>query len=117
APGAPGRFVRTGDHVRVDPQAGITATIKGVAVTAPVDLKHDEMKDGPDEVQVGGVALWVHLSATPPTWTSSGPSFISSCLRSTGAVTATPLIVAVIPACGSTRTWSPVRTNRPGAPG
>src|SRR5438105_6307974 len=55
APAAAGRFVLTGDRVRFEPQAGVKATIKGVAVTAPVDLKHDETKDGPDEVQVGGV--------------------------------------------------------------
>src|SRR5438552_4094382 len=45
APAAAGRFVLTGDRVRFEPQAGVKATIKGVAVAAPVDLKHDEMKE------------------------------------------------------------------------
>ena len=62
APGIAGRFVLNGDRVRFEPQAGVTATIKGAAVTAPMDLKHDEMKEGADEVDVAGVTLWVHLS-------------------------------------------------------
>jgi uncharacterized protein (DUF1684 family) len=57
-----GRFVLTGDRVRFEPQAGVTATIKGRTLGGPVDLKHDEVKDGPDEVEVAGVAMWVHLS-------------------------------------------------------
>ncbi|MEO8259025.1 MAG: DUF1684 domain-containing protein [Acidobacteriota bacterium] len=62
APQVSGRFVLTGDRVRFEPQAGVTATMKGSAVTTPLDLKHDEEKDGPDVVQVGGLELWVHLS-------------------------------------------------------
>src|SRR5881409_307085 len=53
APATAGRFVLNGDRVRFEPQAGVKATIKGVAVTAPMDLKHDEMKEGADEVEVG----------------------------------------------------------------
>src|SRR5947209_12655181 len=41
APATAGRFVLTGDRVRFEPQVGVKATIKGAAVTAPVDLKHD----------------------------------------------------------------------------
>jgi uncharacterized protein (DUF1684 family) len=62
APAIAARFVLDGDRVRFEPQAGVKAAIKGVAVTAPLDLKHDEMKEGADEVEVGGVVLWVHLS-------------------------------------------------------
>ena len=62
APAAIGRFVLNGERVQFLPQAGVAATIKGKVVTAPIELKHDEMKDGPDEVDVGGVTLWVHLS-------------------------------------------------------
>ena len=62
APATVGRFVLNGDRVRFEPQAGVKVTIKGAVLTAPVDLKHDEMKEGADEVEVAGVALWVHLS-------------------------------------------------------
>lgn len=57
-----GRFVLDGERVRFEPQAGVRATLKGQALGGPVELKHDEAKDGPDEVEVGGVALWLHLS-------------------------------------------------------
>src|SRR5207249_5959595 len=63
APASVGRFVLDGDRVRFEPQPGVTATIKGRALSGPTELRHDdEAKDGPDEVEVGGVALWVHLS-------------------------------------------------------
>jgi uncharacterized protein len=62
APPIAGRFVLTGDRVRFEPQAGVNATLKGVPVTSPIELKDDEAKDGPDEIQVSGIGLWVHLS-------------------------------------------------------
>ena len=62
APAVAGRFVLTGDRVRFEPQAGVKVTLKGMPVTGPIELKHDEAKDGPDEIQVSGVGLWVHLS-------------------------------------------------------
>lgn len=62
APSVAGRFVLDGLRVRFEPQPGVTATIRSKPVTAPAELKHDEMKEGADEVEVGGVALWVHLS-------------------------------------------------------
>ena len=62
APSSVGRFVLSGDRVRFEPQAGVKATIKGQVISAPTELKHDEAKDGPDEIEVGGIALWVHLS-------------------------------------------------------
>jgi uncharacterized protein len=61
-PATVGRFVLKGDVVRFEPQAGVKATVKSKPVTGPVELKHDEAKDGPDEVEVASVALWVHLS-------------------------------------------------------
>jgi uncharacterized protein (DUF1684 family) len=36
--------------------------LKDKPISAGIDLKHDEAKDGPDEVLVNGVALWVHMS-------------------------------------------------------
>jgi uncharacterized protein len=61
-PGVIGRFVLNGDRVRFEPQAGVDATIKGQKIKGSVELKHDEDKAGVDEVEVGGIALWVHLS-------------------------------------------------------
>ena len=57
-----GRFVLSGDRVRFEPQAGVKATLKGQAIKGPVELKHDEAKDGPDEIDVAGISMWVHLS-------------------------------------------------------
>jgi uncharacterized protein (DUF1684 family) len=57
-----GRFVLTGERVRFEPEAGVKVAIKGRELTGPVELKHDEVKDGPDELEVAGIALWVHLS-------------------------------------------------------
>ena len=61
-PATAGRFVLDGERVRFEPHAGVAATLKGRAITAPLELKHDEDKDGPDEVELNGVAMWVHLS-------------------------------------------------------
>jgi uncharacterized protein (DUF1684 family) len=57
-----GQFVLEGERVRFEPRTGVKAGLKGKPITAPVELKHDEDKDGPDEVQLNGVELWVHLS-------------------------------------------------------
>ena len=61
-PATVGRFLLNGEHVRFEPQPGVKVTLKGVPVSGPIELRHDEMKDGPDELQVNGVGLWVHLS-------------------------------------------------------
>ena len=57
-----GRFVLNGDQVRFEPQAGVALAIKGKPLTGPVDLKSDDDKGGPDEIEIGGISLWVHLS-------------------------------------------------------
>jgi uncharacterized protein (DUF1684 family) len=57
-----GRFVLAGDQVKFEPQAGVQVTIKGQTINRAIDLKHDQVKDGPDELHVAGVSLWVHLS-------------------------------------------------------
>jgi len=62
APAAAGRFVLEGEHVRFEPKAGVTVTLKGKPISAPLELKHDEVKDGPDEIEVNGIGLWVHMS-------------------------------------------------------
>jgi uncharacterized protein (DUF1684 family) len=61
-PALVGRFVLMDDRVRFEPQAGVKVAIKGRALSGPVELKHDEAKDGPDELEVAGIAMWVHLS-------------------------------------------------------
>lgn len=64
APPAIGRFVLTGDRVRFEPQPGVKVMLKDARIAAPFDLKNDEEKDGPDEIQVNGIGLWVHLSGS-----------------------------------------------------
>ncbi len=61
-PAVAGRFVLDGERVRFEPHAGVSVTLKGKPIAGPLELKHDEAKDGPDEIQVNGVELWVHLS-------------------------------------------------------
>jgi uncharacterized protein (DUF1684 family) len=61
-PASVGRFVLDNSRVRFEPQAGVKATLKGQAVTGGVELKNDEDKGGPDEIEVAGISLWVHLS-------------------------------------------------------
>jgi uncharacterized protein (DUF1684 family) len=57
-----GRFVVAGQAVRFEPQPGVKVTIKGRPLGGTVLLKHDEEKGGPDEIEVAGISLWVHLS-------------------------------------------------------
>jgi uncharacterized protein (DUF1684 family) len=62
-----GRLIVTAGRVRFEPAKSGTperapyVTLKGRPVTAPIDLKSDE-KDPADELAVGGVTLWVHMS-------------------------------------------------------
>jgi uncharacterized protein (DUF1684 family) len=62
APASIGRFVLKGDSVQFEPHTGVKTAIKSKPVNGPTSLKHDEDKDGPDELEVGTIALWVHLS-------------------------------------------------------
>lgn len=57
-----GRFVLEGKRVRFEPAPGANVTIKQKPVVSPVDVKSDLDKDGPDELQTGGVTFWVHES-------------------------------------------------------
>jgi uncharacterized protein (DUF1684 family) len=57
-----GTFVMTGKRVRFEPMAGANVMMKNVKVASPTELKSDEDKDGPDELQTGGVSFWVHGS-------------------------------------------------------
>jgi uncharacterized protein (DUF1684 family) len=68
APASIGTFALDGDRVRFEPKPGVNVTLKGQPIAAPIELKNDEhlnsegKKDGPDEVTVDGIALWVHPS-------------------------------------------------------
>jgi len=68
APASIGTFVLKDTDVRFEPAPGVSVTVKGQPVTAPIEVKSDEhvdsagKKDGPDEVTVDGIALWVHPS-------------------------------------------------------
>jgi uncharacterized protein (DUF1684 family) len=66
APALIGRFVLTGKNVRFEPQPGARVTIKGQRVTTGVGLTSD-IADNPDELAIGDITLWVHLSGDRPT--------------------------------------------------
>ena len=60
-PASIGRFIYQNHNVRYEPSAGSPVTIKGQRVTAPIDLKSDDPSD-PDELAIGDVVFWVHVS-------------------------------------------------------
>jgi uncharacterized protein (DUF1684 family) len=66
APAVIGRFVLDGKIVRFEPQAGAAVTLDGRPVTGAVTLKSDAADDV-DELAVGPLALWVHISGERPT--------------------------------------------------
>jgi uncharacterized protein len=66
APASIGRFIMTGKNVRFEPQPGVTVTMKGQRVTTGTALTSD-IADAPDELAIGDIALWVHLSGDRPT--------------------------------------------------
>jgi uncharacterized protein (DUF1684 family) len=61
APASIGRFVYENQKVRYEPSAGSPVTIKGKAVTAPVDLASDGAADY-QELAIGDILFWVHES-------------------------------------------------------
>lgn len=61
APAIVGRLMVTRDRVRFEPAPNAAVAIGDKSITAPVDLASDE--HGPaDQLAVGGVTLWVHMS-------------------------------------------------------
>ena len=60
-PASVGRFVYKNRQVTFEPAPGAGVTMKGQPVTAPVALASDE-KSGPDELTLGDLTLWVHVS-------------------------------------------------------
>jgi uncharacterized protein (DUF1684 family) len=66
APAVIGRFVLTGKAVKFEPQAGAAVTMKGQRVTTAVALTSD-IAEMQDELAIGEIALWVHISGDRPT--------------------------------------------------
>jgi len=66
APAFIGRFILTGESVRFEPQVGVAVTTKGQRVTSGLALQSDASAAA-DELAVGDVSLWVHLSGNRPT--------------------------------------------------
>ena len=65
-PATIGRFVLDGKNVRFEPRAGANVTLTDQPVTGSVALRSDEASE-PDELLIGDVALWVHVSGDRPT--------------------------------------------------
>jgi uncharacterized protein (DUF1684 family) len=66
APATIGRFILEGTRVRFEPQRGAGVTLGGRPVTASVTLRSDA-DDEVDELAIGDIALWVHISGERPT--------------------------------------------------
>jgi len=66
APAVVGRFVLNGKNVSFEPQAGVAVMMKGQRVERGVVLKSD-IVDAPDELAIGDLTLWVHISGERPT--------------------------------------------------
>jgi uncharacterized protein len=61
-----GRFVLDGQNVRFEPQPGAGVTLKGRPVTSGVALRSDAAEET-DELAIGDITLWVHISGERPT--------------------------------------------------
>jgi uncharacterized protein len=62
-PGNPGNNLKT---VTFEPQPGVAVTVKGRRVTTSIALTSD-IAEAPDELAIGDITLWVHLSGDRPT--------------------------------------------------
>ena len=68
-PGNPGNSGNPGNNVKTvtfEPQPGVAVTLKGQRVTTSIALTSD-IADAPDELAIGDITLWVHLSGDRPT--------------------------------------------------
>ena len=61
APAAAGQIRFEGKRVQFEPQAGVPVTLNGERVASVVALRSSE-NGGPDEIVIGDIALWVHMS-------------------------------------------------------
>jgi uncharacterized protein (DUF1684 family) len=66
APSSVGRFLLAGKTVRFEPQPGAQVALNNRPVASAVILRSDETDD-PDELSIGVVTLWVHISGDRPT--------------------------------------------------
>jgi hypothetical protein len=66
APALIGRFVLDGQTVRFEPQPGAGVTLRGRPVTSGVTLRSDAAEEA-DELAIGDITLWVHISGERPT--------------------------------------------------
>jgi uncharacterized protein (DUF1684 family) len=61
APAAIGEFVYQKSRIRFEPRSGVSVTLKGKPVTAPLDLRTDGTAEY-DELAIGDITFWVHES-------------------------------------------------------
>jgi uncharacterized protein len=61
APPSVGRLIVGDTSVRFEPQANVDVMLNDRRVTSPIDLTSDE-KGAADELAIGGVSFWVHMS-------------------------------------------------------
>jgi uncharacterized protein len=61
APPQVGRLVVASGRIRFEPAPGAVVTLREKRVATAIDLASDE-KGPPDELEVGGMSLWVHMS-------------------------------------------------------
>ena len=74
-PAVIGTFVLADNKVRFEPASGAGVALKGVPVTKAVELR-DDGEPEPDRLEIGDVAVVVHLSGTEPmlrVWDPNGP--------------------------------------------
>jgi uncharacterized protein (DUF1684 family) len=65
-PAVIGRFILDGQNVRFEPERGAAVTLKGRPLTSGVALRSDAAEEA-DELAVGDITLWVHISGERPT--------------------------------------------------
>ncbi len=61
APAVVGRLIVSDTAVRFEPQSRVAVMLTDRSVTSPIELTSDE-KGPADELAIGGVSLWVHMS-------------------------------------------------------
>jgi uncharacterized protein (DUF1684 family) len=61
APASVGEFVYQKPRIRFEPRSGAPVTLKGKAVTTPLELRSDGAK-GYEELAIGDITFWVHES-------------------------------------------------------
>jgi uncharacterized protein (DUF1684 family) len=62
APATIGRFIHQSSGTRFEPAAGVRLGLNGKPLTAAVTLRPDGESEAPDEIQVGDIGLWIHMS-------------------------------------------------------